>query len=1535
MACSTGIGDRGWNKRLRPDRDRVLIAVGTHSPNTVVHDLERGLAVQQGSGSAPLSKRSERAVGVFRELLGNAWESVTGRPATENDITSIMRLVTVRAFDFEGADGEAAEAMLEQVLGIRGQASVAFRAVAQHCQDLMSKRTGSDLGGLQQTLSAMGVSLTAAPSFQRDTERLKDYSSRVHGQLSEHESIDIGGKLVAIKRKCTDVVVDAARNGSLLLVGEPGAGKSAVLNASAGRLRDEGRDVLILAVDRLPVESLEGLRIELGIEHPLYQVLVGWPGDKHGYLFIDALDATRGGQSEAVFRALITEILSLKGGRWRVIASIRSFDLRMGVQFKQLFPGQSVSTEFLDPAFGDVRHLHVPTWTDDELDGLLRDAPALAIAIDAGGERLRDVARVPFNTRLMADLLASDLAEGAFNDIKSQVQLLSLYWSHRVEKHGAAVELCLKATVNEMVESRSLRANKLAVASPGPAALDSLLREGVMIPMSQGQYVAFRHHILFDYAASRVYLDMAHPKEAVRQFSQSNGLGLVLAPALSYSLLQLWSDDETGREWFWATIALFCGDSGCDPVARSVAARTASELPEVSGDAIGLLAELLQPEDSTEIEPNSTLGQVVGALFVRFDDGEPVSLDPWCELAERASEHVENWPWALRAFMYALYERADSDVQRAQLGRAARKLLAYCLDSSEAASHLTRAAIDFVGVTYESDIEESRRLLRRLFELDRFREHGDQDIPQLVNRVEAICSADPAFAVDIYALAFGYSVTDQSTTRIGDSQILPLSSTRRQDYEHAWWRLGQFYPDFLSVHPLHAVRALVEAIAGYVKRAHPKHERARVWNVYTPDGNSSLYEDHSCIWAWDIDEEQSDSAQGLLKAFVSHLETTDADVARSMVKEIIRLNELAVIWARTLMVASKRPDDLGELLWSIATQEPLLESLDTQKDNIDFIAARYPFEGRDARESFEREAISFQFKSLRQSESAGREVLSKLFSRVGKELLATAQARDLVVAHESPADSSTANPRPFRIDTGWHEGPPDQRRWLRDIGIDPEDAVVAQVLTKAEGIEETLKRFEDEGESVGGINDAISVLEQLIDTGTEDAGSLPEPVVEHIMGSAADGVAKLCSLPVERLAKERGAISSLVRLVLRLARVPGNPPSIDDEANFEAMSAWDSRNVPVDTATAAIDLCKVDSDTAARMHPTIKRVLLTGSPAARMQIAQRLTTLWNTDRPLMWELAKHVAHKEPNRGVLRFFANQFLYRARRADPQQVERLVLKLQERMLKRVDEPSRLVRQELGGHAAILWHYHDRVESFNALTTWISEPSTFEPELTRAISNTRNALVLKYQDDSLQHAKITERAHKFVHAAVTALAARLETEVDNGPTLSEEGTESKQKTDLICARLLHELCRQMYFASGAFRSGDQDRPRLEGNESKKAFLDDVAPMLRRIADVGVPSTIHTLVELLEFLLPADPPGVFDLLARALLHGGKRYHYQSESMAADRLVKIVGLCLADHRELFEDEARRQTLVECLGTFVQAGWPAARRLLYRLPELLQ
>ncbi|MCP4675776.1 MAG: ATP-binding protein, partial [Deltaproteobacteria bacterium] len=81
---------------------------------------------------------------------------------------------------------------------------------------------------------------------------------------------------------------------SLLVVGEPGSGKSGVLYKLAKELKEnEGdkRDVVFLAVDRIAAENLEGLRNELGLKHNLRDVLKNWPGVKPGFLIIDALAA--------------------------------------------------------------------------------------------------------------------------------------------------------------------------------------------------------------------------------------------------------------------------------------------------------------------------------------------------------------------------------------------------------------------------------------------------------------------------------------------------------------------------------------------------------------------------------------------------------------------------------------------------------------------------------------------------------------------------------------------------------------------------------------------------------------------------------------------------------------------------------------------------------------------------------------------------------------------------------------------------------------------------------------------------------------------------------------------------------------------------------------------------------------------------------------------------------------------------------------------------------------------------------------------
>ena len=70
--------------------------------------------------------------------------------------------------------------------------------------------------------------------------------------------------------------LDEVRRGAkrvVVLVGEPGVGKSGVINAVADRLRKVGQEVIELAADNLPIGTLDGLRAEIVLTHPLGEIL--------------------------------------------------------------------------------------------------------------------------------------------------------------------------------------------------------------------------------------------------------------------------------------------------------------------------------------------------------------------------------------------------------------------------------------------------------------------------------------------------------------------------------------------------------------------------------------------------------------------------------------------------------------------------------------------------------------------------------------------------------------------------------------------------------------------------------------------------------------------------------------------------------------------------------------------------------------------------------------------------------------------------------------------------------------------------------------------------------------------------------------------------------------------------------------------------------------------------------------------------------------------------------------------------------------
>jgi hypothetical protein len=91
--------------------------------------------------------------------------------------------------------------------------------------------------------------------------------------------------------------------------------------------------------------------------------------------------------------------------------------------------------------------------------------------------------------------------------------------------------------------------------------------------------------------------------------------------------------------------------------------------------------------------------------------------------------------------------------------------------------------------------------------------------------------------------------------------------------------------------------------------------------------------------------------------------------------------------------------------------------------------------------------------------------------------------------------------------------------------------------------------------------------------------------------------------------------------------------------------------------------------------------------------------------------------------------------------------------------------------------------------------------------------------------------------------------------------------------------------------------------------------------------------VETLEMYIDTDPRGGF-LRVAATVRAGKRWDYEYEQLAQDVVLRIVRRYLADKRTLLQDDEECQgALREILETFIEAGWPTAQQLAYRIDEI--
>ena len=494
---------------------------------------------------------------------------------------------------------------------------------------------------------------------------------------------------------------------------------------------------------------------------------------------------------------------------------------------------------------------------------------------------------------------------------------------------------------------------------------------------------------------------------------------------------------------------------------------------------------------------------------------------------------------------------------------------------------------------------------------------------------------------------------------------------------------------------------------------------------------------------------------------------------------------------------------------------------------------------------------------------------------------------------------------------------------LGHMGVDISDPDLRPILEETEEVKKLVSASLDDLEP-DDIMKVIMRVHSLIDSISLNSDLVPyffpAALVDYgyeVVGRAAT---RLSSLPEAYYDDGEGVLRPVMDLVVRLS-------DLSIESRIEAGDAISARDV----ADAVMKLMRIVDDRR-RLLPIMRTLLRRGNNATREIVVANLAVLVGFDVALMWESAEYIAQRESERSVLCGFI-AFLGDMIKPHPERVQELLLILHDRGSRSAGRETGIAHCGMERLITWLWIRHGQVGVRGAIQDWVDNPYAYRDEIENAIDYTsRDALVIGYNSAHQEIRDITKRAQQLYGWIATALIEGLNQYVPHvQPSIV---VESDRKRVACYAKLLDSLCFRMSVATGASPSNNQKPPPLQSNASKRGFLKDMFRVLEGIGNVGAPHTVHTLIGLLSFLAPGEPETAFDLTSSALVRAGRKYGYQFEGAALDRVVRIVGYFLADHRGLFENEIRRQKLIDCLDVFVDAGWPAATRLLYRLPDLL-
>lgn len=1561
--------------RLTPnvrEGSRFMWAVPSSAGAGLTRDLRKVLDIFREDDSVSikefLERRQPREWKAMAALVAQsklAWKSETKKSPTDAELRKFLRMVYVEVFDFRAGNGHdrQAEETIRNLLAVEPRSSNRiWKQLQAHFGAANQRGLRSTTASLRQVLAAEGLKVKATPSFADDVELLRRLTATNLARLKDHTLLRFANAEIHLERtEDLSAMVAAAKRGHLLVTGEPGCGKSGLIQPLAEALLHEGIPVVLLLAEEVFGRDWKGAANLPALTHALDDVLANWPDGSTGVLITDALDAVRDVETQKLLRRLLEDVQRGESG-WKVVASVREFDLKHGRELREAFAGDGVLGH-CSADFAGVSHFQVTALGENEIDELVaRVADIQPFVVSARTNvRAGGIHRSPFFLRLAAELLSDGVSPARLADWSSPAVLLRRFWQVRVQdSEGASYrEVGLQAICRRMVELRSmtLSTQETVLGAPERDAVLELRSRGILQSpaLKHGSRIGdddirFTHHLLHDYAIARSLIPAASLRFAAFA-ARERLLPIFYRQSFLFALEELW-DGPDGQEGFWNAALQMEGVADLHGITRILAPILAARRVDTPADLEPLLMAVQASTDD-----NSPAEKALRHLASGLQDADAEAIragaSAWCSFAAHLSRFLpsraslETPIVHILARLNTVSSKFDAS-QSAELNAAARGLLAHHVgkEVSKGWRYAGTTGIEILCRTFAVAPRETELSLLSLLSPERLALFPHWDLFDFAHQLGHLSSdADPV-VLRLFDAAFSAEPQPGEWEQFG-GRIMGMQMQRSDNWNSVHYSLAGYYESRKGTNAgLMTEIACIAWNAAVRRHASTREAREMVIARFRFRGvECDLVEDYGHIWGRSFEHEESRILSHFENLLDQWAAAGDSERLQLALDHFVARNRTSLMWTVFLEAGAKHPKTLGRELEPVLAESLFLIHPDYCYGGVELFAALHKAGDAAQRERLENLILDLP-RVARFFRDEPRDPMPSWLQHRRDKLLAALNESNIVLPavqalRKERADIGPlpANRKPEGMQVTSHTLSDEEV--IIERGIDLKDQANAQLFK----LREALKPFrEQDGGKIdpNEIEKNWAVIGRCERTLQRDRGKHPEMAEElwgHLVG-ACESIVRHASWPATN-----ARWKAIRRILLKASTDPSPQPSKKNGAEEDHWPTWGWPDPRLDAARGLLILVHRLGRTDKAMTTALLKLSRDKSHPLRFNMGDRLAALHDAAPKLMWQLIDRFIRYEQTSSVLEavLFSLDRLW----AHSAEVKHRLSRIAERVMKSAPEGSHIYET--------LAHIH----LFHFLRTGDAESEAFINRLIAECDSQRASHALQAQLHPCRKGRwltagdgitavereeiVRRRTWSFVGKLISAAQGKLFHHRRRLQELHAVGRlESDEAKPLIEARdrsaqLVDWIATQLYFAGGAL-ADKQNRDEDHLTEPQKLrFWHEAASLFDALASEVHPHTAHELVQALHHLLPCDPRRVFLTAAKAIT-ASSSVGYQHESLAVGDVVKLIQRALADHREIFHgteiaDSECLAALLEVLDLFVEAGWAEARQLTHRLEEI--